>query len=103
MGWTDDGRLLGHPLGGHGSEASLRADAVLGGGATVLHARAFRRERGDGNLFWPQWGNTSVGAEVSLLARSSGAAGAALRGFIEAGDGWRAGQLFAGLTWSFGG
>lgn len=103
MGWTNDGELLGHPLGGHGTELALRTDAVLASGVVVLHGRAFRRNRGDGNMLWPQWGGTSVGAEGSLQVQPGPGAGMVLRGFIETGDDWRGGRLFAGLTWSFGG
>jgi hypothetical protein len=101
MGWTTDGQLLGHPMGGHGTEASLRTDAVLGGGGTVVNGRVFFRDRGDGNLFAPQWSGTSLGADASLHVRWSGGAGAALRGFIEGGEDWRAGRVFAGMTWTF--
>jgi hypothetical protein len=102
MGWTTDGDLVAHPLGGHGQELSVRLDAVTPGGAAVGHGRVFQRQRGDENLFHPQWGGRSLGAEGSLQIQPGPRAGALIRGFIEAGDGWRAARVFAGLTWLFG-
>lgn len=103
MGWTTDGDLVAHPQGGHGQELSVRIDAVLPGGAAVAHGRAFQRLRGEENLFHPQWGGRSAGAEAALQLQPGPGAGAVIRGFIEAGDDWRAGRVFAGLTWTFGG
>jgi hypothetical protein len=103
MGWTNDGELLAHPLGGHGQELAVRVDAVLAGGTAVGHARAFHRRRGDENLFHPQWTGGSVGGEAALQVQPGPGAGAVVRGFLESGDGWRAARVFTGLTWSFGG
>jgi hypothetical protein len=103
MGWTNDGEALAHPLGGHGQELSLRADAVLPGGAAVGHVRAFHRLRREENLFSPEWEGPSLGAEALLHYQPGPGAGALLRGYLESGDGWRAARLFGGVTWSFGG
>jgi hypothetical protein len=103
MGWTHDGTVLGHPLGGHGNEWSLRADAVTAGGTLTVDGRLFRRYRGMENLFAPEWAGVSLGSEVSLQFQPGNGPGAVLRGHIENGQDWRAGQVFAGVTWSFGG
>jgi hypothetical protein len=103
MGWTHDGTVLGHPLGGHGNEWSLRADAVAQEGALILDGRVFRRDRGIENLFAPEWTGVSLGGELSLRYQPVSGPGGALRAVLENGHDWRAGQLFAGVTWSFGG
>lgn len=103
MGWTHDGVVLGHPLGGHGTEWALLADAVTADGAVVLGGRAFRRHRGEENLFWPQWGGVSAGVEATLHWQWPGGAGAVVEGYLERGGDWHASRLFAGLTWRFGG
>ena len=50
-GWTDRGWLLGHPLGGEGSEWALHWSAALP--RVWLSGRAFTRHRGEENLFAP--------------------------------------------------
>lgn len=103
MGWTHDGSPLGHPLGGHGTEWSLRMDGVVAGGAVAADGRIFRRDRGIDNLFAPEWSGPSVGGEVSLRLQPGPGPGGVVRGALESGRDWRAAKLFAGLTWSFGG
>jgi hypothetical protein len=104
MGWTNDGVLLGHPLGGHGQEWSLRLDAVAADGLLALDGRLFGRYRGAGNMLAPEWQGQSLGAEASVdLVPGPGGPGATLRGYIERGSEWRAGRIFVGATWSFGG
>jgi hypothetical protein len=103
MGWTHDGTVLGHPLGGHGNEWSLRADAVADDGAVILDGRVFRRYRGIENLFAPEWTGVSLGGELALRYQPGNGPGGVLRAALENGRDWRAGQLFAGVTWSFGG
>jgi hypothetical protein len=103
MGWTHDGTVLGHPLGGHGNEWSLRADGVGAGGALAVDGRIFRRDRGIENLFAPEWAGTSLGGQVSLHFQPGSGPGGVLRAHFEHGQDWRAGQVFAGVTWSFGG
>jgi hypothetical protein len=103
MGWTHDGGVLGHPVGGHGNEWSLRADAVAAAGVLVVNGRVFRRVRGDENLFAPDWVGVSAGADVTVHLQAGPGPGALLRGYFEEGSGWRASRLFAGATWTFGG
>ncbi|NNM34155.1 MAG: hypothetical protein HKO53_13860, partial [Gemmatimonadetes bacterium] len=101
-GWTDQGRLLGHPLAGHGSEWSLAlhwSDDVWG-----LGTRALRRWRGEENLFSPDWQGRSLGAEVSVSAWIGGQLEAAVRGAMEQGrSGWRAWNLETGIFLTVGG
>jgi hypothetical protein len=103
MGWTSDGDLVAHPLGGHGRELSVRLDGVMAGGIAVGHMRGFHRHRGDENLFHPQWGGGSAGLETVVQFQPGPGAGAMLRAYLERGSGWSAGRVFGGVTWSFGG
>jgi hypothetical protein len=103
MGWTHDGTVLGHPLGGHGNEWSLRADAVTAGGGLTMDGRFFRRYRGIENLFAPEWTGVSLGGEVALQFQPGSGPGAVVRAHVENGQDWRAGHVFAGVSWSFGG
>lgn len=102
MGWTSDGLPLGHPLGGHGTEWSLRLDGVAADGIVAADGRIFRRDRGIDNLFAPEWTGSSVGGEVSLRLQPRPGPGGVVRGAFETGGDWQAAKLFAGLTWSFG-
>jgi hypothetical protein len=101
MGWTNDGQTVAHPMGGHGRELSIRADAVALDGDVVGWARGFRRARGQENLFYPQWFGHSMGGELVLLYQPGPGPGGTVRAFVERGDGWTAARVFGGVTWSF--
>lgn len=91
-GWTDRGRLLGHPLGGHGTQWEVRAsldapgeDARAGGTLRLL-----RRERRSENLFAPERTGTSVGAALDLGVHGPGDVRFDMALGWERGDsGWR--------------
>jgi hypothetical protein len=94
-GWSDDGALLGHPLGGHGHETSLairRDDAPHGYTAAL---RALARRRGDENLFAPDRAGTALGGDARLLWFAAPAVRFEMAGSAEWGSGWRAGALKA--------
>jgi hypothetical protein len=65
-GWSDRGRLLGHPLGGAGDEQALhwRVDA---GGALMAAGRVYRRQRAAENLLAPLRQGRSSGGRLDLL------------------------------------
>jgi hypothetical protein len=65
-GWTDRGWLLGHPLGGEGSEWALHGNLALP--RTWLSGRVYTRWRGEENLFAPVRAGGSWGAELRLDA-----------------------------------
>jgi hypothetical protein len=65
-GWTDQGRLLGHPLGGEGSEVSLNWSIVSD--AARFAGLWFVRTRGEENLFAPDRTGTSAGAAARVDA-----------------------------------
>ncbi len=62
-GWSDDGRLLGHPLAGHGIEAALS----VGGVSERIHANAriAWRDRGRFNLLAPTREGRAFGFETA--------------------------------------
>jgi hypothetical protein len=74
---------------------------VTAGGAVAGYARAFHRFRGAENLFYPAWVGRSLGGEAVVELRPGPGLGALVRGFVEAGDDWRAGRVFWGVTYSF--
>ena len=95
-GWTDQGRLLGHPLGGHGSEWSLSlhwSNAVWD-----LGARTLRRWRGAENLFSPNWQGTALGGELSASVWIGTQLKALVRGAGERGhSAWQSWHLETGM------
>jgi hypothetical protein len=95
-GWTMGGRLLGHPLGGQGTEWALRADWSPSG--AVLAAVLLARTRGKENLLAPDHRGSSLGGSLSAtlpVTRDVVAAGTVT---LERGaDGWRVWQGRFGL------
>jgi hypothetical protein len=69
-GWTDRGALLGHPLGGEGSEwlVRWRYDAPR---ALIAGGNVFTRARGSENLFSPDHGGRSVGGALQVVLRGT--------------------------------
>jgi hypothetical protein len=100
-GWTDRGLPLGHPLGGHGDQTSIRwrfespAAGVMAGGALLY------RSRGEQNLFAPDHGGRSLGATLS--AEATVVAGLRLVGDLEVerGVGWWTGRWNVATAWVF--
>jgi hypothetical protein len=66
-GWTDRGRLLGHALGGAGSELALRMRADAVSPALLLDGRLFVRERAAENLLSPVRQGRSLGGTLGVL------------------------------------
>ena len=66
-GWTDRGRLLGHPLGGAGDELALhwRVDAVES--AFLAAGRVYVRERAGEKPVAPLRAGRSTGGRLDLL------------------------------------
>lgn len=63
-GWTDERRPLGHPLGGHGTESSLRLDGTLWDARLLAGALLYHRHRGFENLYAPTRQGTSNGGAL---------------------------------------
>jgi hypothetical protein len=95
-GWTRMGHLLGHPLGGHGSEWQL--SAAWSGPGLGIRGSAAARVRGKENLLAPDHGGSSLGG--SLMATVPLTGGVVISGAtaVERGaDGWRAWQARIGV------
>jgi hypothetical protein len=99
-GWTTDGRLMAHPLGGHGHEWSLLWNVSTM--AAHVAGRVTARERGVENLFAPVRAGSSLAASIdatipfhpSLLFRSELGA--------ERGSGWSAWTVDLGVQFLIG-
>lgn len=97
-GWTDRGRLLGHPMGGHGTEwaghfrwdrpdhrgrhagpsggsgpePSVAERPSTGPGVEEVSGRLFRRDRGHENLLADERTGPSLGGALRMLASGGG-------------------------------
>lgn len=69
-GWTHDRRILGHPLGGHGTEWLLYGSAAAFAARVRIDARVALRDRASENLLAPQrtGKSTAVALDVALRA-----------------------------------
>ena len=98
-GWTDERQPLGHQLGGHGDQWTVRLDGSPGG-AVEFGGSVFRRNRGDENLFAPTFQGESTGAAV----RASGVLPFGVEiggaGEHEAGEGWDRSSVRLWARWS---
>lgn len=95
--WTLGDQVLGHPLGGQGTEWMVYSDLFLTRPRAYIEGSAFRRNRGDENLFVPGREGTSWGGDTTLRWRIPG--GREIFGSVsaESGDGW------SERSFSFGG
>jgi hypothetical protein len=97
QGWTDDGRLLGHPLGGHGSEWLSYARADLFEARLHLDLRLFARDRGEESLLAPERMGRSRGGRLGVEGRLASGLGVFFLGGLEEGDaGWRESMVRVG-------
>ena len=99
-GWTTEGLLLGHRLGGHGTEWMGEARASIMDARALVRAQLFARERGAENLFAPDREGSSVGALLAADVQVAPRTLVLLEGEVEEGDGWRAwvGRVVGRLT-----
>lgn len=102
-GWTDRGRLLGHPLGGHGSQLGLNWSTWPMGPLTHLGGSVFVRHRGGENLFFPDWRDGSFGGSVRGVVRAAGAVRVRGAAAVERGRGdWQVWTVELAAEVSFG-
>lgn len=87
-GWTADGTLMGHPLGGHGHQWRLGVSGDARAAAFVFDAAAILRNRGAENLFWPDHEGRAAALELGADARIGPRASGAFRLFVEGGEDW---------------
>lgn len=102
-GWADGGVPVGEPLGGEGTELLGTASADLFDARLLVTARAFRRERGEQNLYAPQRMGVSHGGQLRLDVRLRPDVQLLLDALAErgAGDAWRTSQATASLRWTY--
>ncbi|HSJ24508.1 MAG TPA: capsule assembly Wzi family protein, partial [Longimicrobiales bacterium] len=99
--WSDDGRLFGHPLGGHGEETLVRVGFNAPERSTLVAVTGFTRQRRTYNLYAPEREGTSHGG--SLAVEADGRAGWGLRVWAsyEGGADWRTHQLHSAVSYRF--
>jgi hypothetical protein len=99
--WTDQGRLLAHPLGGAGRE--LRLYGLADFTPARIHAgwRVHTRHRERGNLFTPEREGDSLGGGVTVQWKLQDRLELQVDGEFEGGDGWRASTGNLGLRLYF--
>jgi len=93
-GWAAGGTLLGHPLGGHGTEwrLSLRFDSW--DARLRLRGDAFARDRGDENVFAPDRAGESRGGMLDVTLRLAPRFEVMVYGLHERGEsGWRESRI----------
>lgn len=101
-GWTQDRMLIGHPLGGDGSEWLTYATWDLPSRGVRLTARAFLRNRGSRNAYSPTRNGRSTGAAALAQWRIADQVDAIFEGAGEWGRrDWRETSLSAQLRWFF--
>lgn len=101
-GWTDGGRLLGHPLGGHGTEWLAHARLELLESRLRVVTRYARRDRGAENLFAPLREGESQAVWLEVDYRPVPWLEARVRADREEGrDGWVQSAARAGLRFYF--
>ncbi len=100
-GWADDGVPVGHPLGGEGTEVLGTAAADLLDARLRITVHAFRRHRGNQNLFAPERMGVSHGGELRLAGRLRSDLELRFDGGAERGAGgaWSTSAVSASLRW----
>jgi hypothetical protein len=97
-GWTLRGEVVGHALGGQGSETRLELGGYALPGGTRVAASVARRVRGEENLFASAWRGVGWAADLGASWRTPG--GAFVEGRLageRGGPGWRWGFARVGL------
>lgn len=100
--WADGEADLGHPLGGHGREWRVFANAGFADAKVLLHATLFSRRRRAENIFVPAWGGQSNGFSASAELAPFRNARIELNGEVDRGtDDWTASHFSAALRYRF--
>jgi hypothetical protein len=86
--WADRGRLIAHPLGGHGDEWLGHARIDLPERGVFLRGEVFVRRRGHENLFAPEREGRSGGAGVVAEYRPGRGTSLRVDGVLERGRAW---------------
>jgi hypothetical protein len=100
--WAEQGRPLGHPLGGNGVELRTYTRSTFASARVTLAADAFARDRGTENLYAPARSGRSRGAEATLAVRIISQGDFVISTSFERGSrDWSASSLAAGLRTRF--
>jgi hypothetical protein len=99
--WTDQGRLLGHGLGGEGRELRAYGTADLLDARLRLEGRALARRRYDENLYAPDREGSSQGLDAAIRWRITPSLEVTARGAREWGPGWSESDGFLGVRVTF--
>ncbi|MGQ0813378.1 MAG: capsule assembly Wzi family protein [Gemmatimonadota bacterium] len=94
--WADDGVLIGHRLGGEGSETAGTVGIATPGGALRGQVRGYIRERGPENVFSPDRAGRSKGGALEIAYRATTALELELGANGEDGNGWTETQFVLG-------
>lgn len=100
-GWTRRGRLLGHPLGGHGNQWSATVSGEMRSARLVYRATGMLRRRGAENLFAPLRQGRAVAAEFGFDAALGNRAAVELQAFVERGAEWTESGSELAVRWRF--
>lgn len=96
--WTNEGRLLGHPLGGEGTEWRFYTHVDAARSQLRLRGHAFTRDRGEGNLFAPVRAGDAWGVGGQAEYRVASHVDVIVAGETEVGEAdWTQSQAFLGL------
>lgn len=68
-GWSDLGVLIGHPVGGEGSQMTLAVRGDVAASQLIADARFRVTHRGPENLLAPALEGTAIGADLYAMAR----------------------------------
>jgi glycopeptide antibiotics resistance protein len=99
--WTDQGRLLGHGLGGEGRELRAYGAADLVDARLRLEGRALTRRRYQDNLYAPVREGSSRGLDAAARWRLTRSLEVTARGAREWGPGWSESDGFLGVRVTF--
>jgi hypothetical protein len=95
--WASDGVMIGHPLGGEGTEYAATLGAAAPSGSVRGRIRAFTRERGSENVFSLERAGRSKGAELNVVVRAATRLELEMNAGTEHGEGsWNETQLRVG-------
>jgi hypothetical protein len=101
-GWSQDGTLLGDPLGGQGREVRVTSEGAFRAAAIRIRADGFSRDRGEENLYSPDWEGRSLGGSLKVEIDATRRLGFRFDGEAERGDEeWRRSRAEAGIRWVF--
>lgn len=95
-GWTQDGEVLGHPLGGHGEEWLVHGSTGLLRESLQLRGAVAMRDRSSENLYAPTRTGRSRAGRLALTWVAEPWQVTA-RGEVESGDGWTESLLRLGV------